>query len=291
MPERVQTKTEIRAAFDSLGIRPRKRFGQNFLIDGNLMRRLAACAEIGSGDTVLEVGGGTGGLTDLLVVTAKRVIVVELDRALAGLLGERFEDRANVRVIEGDVLAGKNKIAPVVIDAVNAWAAASPGITALVANLPYAIATPLLANLLHQLPVVTRFCFAIQADVAERIEAAPATKAYGPLSVTLQTLADVRRIARVPADAFWPAPTIESTMLRVDVRPKVLASPESIARFISFVRDAFLHRRKMLKHTLSRSLDESAYAVAADLVDLTRRPEHLSPAEWLELARRTVLAE
>jgi 16S rRNA (adenine1518-N6/adenine1519-N6)-dimethyltransferase len=290
MIEHVQTKTEIRTTLDSLGIRPQKRFGQHFLIDGNLMRCLADCAEVGPLDTAFEVGGGTGGLTDLLAATAGRVVVAEIDRALAGLLRQRFADRPSVRLIQGDVLAGKNRIAPAVIDAVNDWAAVPPGTTALVANLPYAVATPLLMNLLHELPAVTRFCFTIQRDLAERIQAAPGTKAYGPLSVTLQTLADIRRIVRVPASAFWPAPAVDSTMLRLDVRTDVLPGLEAIARFITLVREAFLHRRKMLKHTLSRSLDERAFAAATELLDLTRRPEDLSPPEWVALARRTVLS-
>ncbi|HUU84978.1 MAG TPA: 16S rRNA (adenine(1518)-N(6)/adenine(1519)-N(6))-dimethyltransferase RsmA [Phycisphaerae bacterium] len=287
----VQTKTEIRAALDSLGIRPQRRFGQHFLIDGNLMRRLADCAEIGERDTILEVGGGTGGLTDLLAARAAKVIVAEIDHALAGLLRDRFADRQHVCLIEADALAGKNRIAPAVIDAVIELAAAPPDRTALVANLPYAVATPLLMNLLHELPVVERFCFTIQRDVAERIQAAPGTKAYGPLSVTLQTLTDIHRVARVSPSAFWPPPTVESSMLRIDVRHDVLPGPEPIARFVAFVREAFLHRRKMLKHTLSRILDERAFAAAADLLDLTRRPEDLPPPEWLDLARRTVLTD
>ena len=291
MTDHVQTKTEIRATLESLGISPRKRFGQHFLIDGNLMRRLADCAEIGPDDTILEVGGGTGGLTDLLAAAAGRVVVAEIDRALAGLLRERFADRSTVGVIEGDVLSNKNRIAPAVINAVNERAPDPPGAAMLVANLPYAVATPLLMNLLHELPVVTRFCFTIQRDVADRIEAAPGTKAFGPLSVTLQALTDIRRIARVPASAFWPAPTVESAMLRLDVRPDVLPGPDALAKFVALVREAFLHRRKMLKQTLSRILDEAALVAAGDLIDLTRRPDDITVLEWLELARRTVLED
>jgi 16S rRNA (adenine1518-N6/adenine1519-N6)-dimethyltransferase len=210
---------------------------------------------------------------------------------LAGFLGQRFAGRPHLRLIEGDVLANKNQVAPAVIEAVNEAAAASSGTTALVANLPYAVATPLLTNLLHELPVVTRFCFTIQRDLADRIEASPGTKAYGPLSVTLQALTKIRRLARVPASAFWPTPNVDSTMLRIDLRSDVLPGPEAIARFITFVREAFLHRRKTLRHSLSRCLDERAFAAATSLIDLTRRPEELTVPEWLDLARRTVLAD
>ena len=290
MTRHVQTKTEIRAILDSLGAGPRKRLGQHFLIDGNLMRRLAACAEIGPDDGAVEVGAGTGGLTDLLAAAASGVVAVEIDRALAAFLRQRFAEHGAVRVLETDVLANKNRIAPEVIEAVNELAEGSGGRVALVANLPYSVATPLLVNLLHELPVVTRMCFTVQRDLAERIEAVPRTKAYGPLSVVLQAAADIRRIAYVPAAAFWPAPRVESAMLSLNVRPRPpLDGPGRLARFTRLVRDAFGHRRKTLKYNLSRCLDESACAAAAEVIDLTCRPEDLSVDEWIGLAARTVL--
>ncbi|MHC4235389.1 MAG: 16S rRNA (adenine(1518)-N(6)/adenine(1519)-N(6))-dimethyltransferase RsmA, partial [Planctomycetota bacterium] len=272
MTQHVQTKTEIREILDSLGVGPQKRLGQHFLIDGNLMRRLAAAAEIGSGDAVLEVGAGTGGLTDLLAATAGRVLAVELDRALARFLRKRFSDRPDVRIIATDVLANKNRIAPQVADALSELSNMTSGRLALVANLPYNVATPLVANLLQELPAVTRMCFTVQRDVAERIQAAPRSKAYGPLSIALQAVARIRRIARVPASAFWPAPKVDSTMLRLDVEPRPpLDDAELLGRFIRFVRRAFFHRRKTLKFNLSRCLSEAALAKAADLFNLTRR--------------------
>jgi 16S rRNA (adenine1518-N6/adenine1519-N6)-dimethyltransferase len=290
VPAHVQTKTEIRALLEALGVRPRKRFGQNFLIDGNLMRRLAVAAEIGPEDAVLEVGAGTGGLTDLLVEAAGRVVAVEIDRALAGLLRERFAGRDNVTLIEGDVLHSKNRLASPVVEAVNRAAASVSGRTVLAANLPYSVATPLLMNLLHELPVVSRLCFTVQRDVAEKIEAVPRTKAYGPLSIALQAATRIRRVAQVPASAFWPQPNVESSMLRLDVDRRHLAGPAEVARFTALVRDAFSHRRKTLKYNLARCLDEAALAAVGEAFDLSRRPEDLSVDEWLTLARRTVLA-
>ena len=287
MAEHVQTKTEIRATLESLGIRPQKRFGQHFLIDGNLMRRLVESAEIGPGDVVLEVGCGTGGLTDLLVEAAGRVVGVEIDRTLADFLRQRFADRPGFRLVEGDVLHSKNRMASEVVATMTEGAAAAGGRTLLVANLPYNVATPLLMNLLHELPVMTRFCFTVQSDVADRIEAAPRSKAYGPLSVTLQTLTSIRRIARIPPSAFWPAPQVESAMLRLDTRENPFTTPEAVAGFIRFVREAFHHRRKTLKFNLARILNEQALTTAATLIDLTRRPEDLSVQEWAELVLRT----
>ncbi len=286
MPAHVQTKTEIRAALQALGVRPRKRHGQHFLIDGNLMRRLVAVAEIEPDDVVLEVGPGTGGLTDLLVQTARRVVAVEIDRALAAALRDRYAGQPQLQLVEGDVLQTKNSLAPAVIEAVNA--AAGDSRTLLVANLPYNIATPLLINVLHELPVVTRFCFTVQGDLAERIEASPRTKAYGPLSITLQAAATVARVAQVPASAFWPEPNVESSMLRLDVHRQNLASARDLACFTALVREAFAHRRKTLRYNLSRCLDQQAYTVAEQLLDLSRRPEDLGVQEWLQLARRTL---
>ncbi len=284
MPVHVQTKTEIRATLAALGIRPRRRLGQNFLIDGNLMRRLADAAEIGPNDVVLEVGPGTGGLTDLLVGRAHQVIAVEIDRALAAHLRDRFAEQANFTLIERDVLANKNRLAPDVVEAVNRAAVCRRVL--LVANLPYGVASPLLLNLLHELPVVRRYCFAVQRDVADKMVAAPGCKAYGPLSIVLQAATEVRRIAQVPATAFWPQPKVESTMLRLDRVAQHLSGPTEVAAFATLVRNGFAHRRKTLRYNLVRCLDEGALADAAESTNLSRRPEQLTVDEWLELARR-----
>ncbi|MCP4249876.1 MAG: ribosomal RNA small subunit methyltransferase A, partial [bacterium] len=140
----VQTKTEIRGILDSLGLRPQKRFGQHFLMDGNLMRQLADGAEIGGGDAVVEVGPGTGGLTDLLADAAAAVLAVEIDRGLAAFLTQQYADRPQVRILNTDVLANKNRLSPSVTGAVAEMAATTGGRCLLVANLPYNVATPLL---------------------------------------------------------------------------------------------------------------------------------------------------
>ncbi|MCP4250299.1 MAG: hypothetical protein GY778_24920, partial [bacterium] len=145
-------------------------------------------------------------------------------------------------------------------------------------------------NLLHELPVVTRLCFTIQRDVADRIDAVPGDKAYGPLAVILQATTCIRRLARVPASAFWPAPQVESAMLRLDVQPRpLLDTPQRLARFTGLLRGAFHHRRKTLKSNLGRCLEPAALETAAGLVNLSRRPEELTVSEWIELARQTVL--
>ena len=226
----VQTKREIQALLASEGVRPRKRHGQNFLIDGNLMRRLAAGADLDSADTVLEVGPGTGGLTDLLIPRAGHVIAVEIDLALQRILGQRYADAANLTLLRGDVLASKHQLNPE-LDAILQEGAPRPGCVKLVANLPYQVATPVVMNLLVQYPGVRRLCFTVQAEVGERILAGPGTKAYGPLSIVTQSLCRAEQLARVPATAFWPVPKVESVLLRLKVGPTPFADQERCAAF------------------------------------------------------------
>ncbi len=283
---RVQTKADIREAMASMGINPQKKFGQNFLIDGNLMRRLVESAELMSDDGVLEVGVGTGGLTDLLVEAAGRVAAVEIDRALAEFVRKRFTELTTFQLIEGDVLRDKNHLADKVVVGVQQLAAATAGRTMLVANLPYSVATPLLINLLHELPQVSRFCFTVQRDVAEKMVAPPRTKAYGPLGIILQAYTTIKKVAQLPASVFWPQPTIESSMLRLDLKVGSASDSDSLAHMSRLVRSAFLHRRKTLRYSLKRRLDEANQAELEESFDLTRRPEELSVDEWIALARQ-----
>ena len=202
--QHVQTKREITELLSEAGMRPRKRFGQHFLIDGNLMRRLCEAGEVTKNDRVLEVGGGTGGLTDLLVETAADVICVEVDQRLCGILESRFAARANFRVVHGDVLESKHRLNAEVIQAVRREPR-SDGVK-LVANLPYQIATPLVMNLVLDHPEVTRLVFTVQREVADRLMACPGTKAYGPVSIVTQLLCKVEIVATLSPDVFWPRP-------------------------------------------------------------------------------------
>lgn len=224
----VQTQREIRALLDAGGLRPRKRFGQHFLIDGNLMRRLVRAAEPGLDDVVLEVGGGTGGLTDLLIGRVAHVVCVEVDTHLHALLADRFRDpirNHQLTLLHGDVLEGKHRISAEVLKAVKtSWdrrpsCKTSGGQVKLVANLPYSVVTPLVMNLLVDEPMVRRLVFTVQAEVGERLTAQPGSKAYGPLSIMAQGLCRIRVVARVSARSFWPRPAIDSLMLRMDVLP------------------------------------------------------------------------
>ena len=284
-PEPVQTKKQIEALLAAGGLRPQKRLGQHFLIDGNLMRLLAAKAELDPSDVVLEVGAGTGGLTDLLATRAARVVCVEIDRGLLEILSDRFSGVPTVVLIRGDVLESKHRIMVEVISAIRDHPGGSGAKVKLVANLPYKVATPLVMNLLTDHPWVGRLCFTVQAEVGERLTAKPGGKAYGPLSIIAQTLCRIETIARIPPQAFWPSPKVDSVMIRLDVTDSPFTDLDDLQRFTSLVRGTFDHRRKTLRSALGYVLNESARARICERFDTTRRPEQLTGPEWVELHR------
>ncbi len=283
--EHVQTKSEIAAILASAGMRPRKRFGQHFLIDGNLMRRLVAAAELGPDDLAIEVGPGTGGLTDLLVARAGRVVAVEIDTTLQLVVSDRFREQPNFTLIAADALASKHHLTEELVAQICSFDNPN-GAVKLVANFPYQVATPLVMNLLIDYPQVRRFVFTVQAEVGDRVTADPGSKAFGPLAIVAQLLADVSTVAKLPPEVFWPRPDVYSVMLRLDVKQSPFFDCSTLRRFVSFVRGVFEHRRKTLRGAVGFVTDtETRDRVCAD-VDATRRPESFDRAEWLALFAR-----
>lgn len=283
--EHVQTKREIEQILDERGLHPRKRFGQHFLIDGNLMRRLADAAVIESGDTVLEVGPGTGGLTDLLANRMAgvdgRLVCVEIDRDLHAFLAERFRGNKRVELILGDVLAGKHELMPQVAELL----ASSQHSVKLVANLPYQAATPLIMNLLVDYPAVAQLCFTVQAEVGERITATPGGKDYGPLAIISQSVCDAVTLARIGPQSFWPRPAVDSVMLRLDVVRRPFDGPDAMRRFSAFVRGVFEHRRKRIRAAAAYVVSPAQLDMLEAKFDLSRRPEQVAIEQWIDLFR------
>ena len=211
-PPSYQTKSDVASLLADAGVRPRKRWGQHFLVDGNLMRRLLQSAEISSEDTVLEVGPGTGALTEHLVTAARSVVAVEIDPVLFGIVEDRLKAVQNLTLVNGDVLSTKHLIAPDVREAISRSSPKPPGRMMMVANLPYQVATPLIINLILSDFGFERFCVTVQREAADRLDAAPQTKQMGPVSVLVQATCKLTRLANLPPSVFWPQPKVsEST--------------------------------------------------------------------------------
>jgi 16S rRNA (adenine1518-N6/adenine1519-N6)-dimethyltransferase len=252
MPASRQTMSYLRNLFARRGIAPQHRYGQNFLIDLNLHELIARAAEVGPTDVVLEVGPGAGALTSLLAERASAVVAVEIDPAMARLTAEAVSGRPNVRVLNRDALAGKHRIDPEVLDNLRAGLAVAPDRRLkLVANLPYNVATPLISNLLiHPELCPALMVVTIQLELAERLRAAPATEAYGGLSVLVQALADVEVVRTLPSKVFWPRPKVDSAVVKIRPDPAKRAAIADLTWFHEVVRQVFLHRRKNLRGVL-----------------------------------------
>jgi 16S rRNA (adenine1518-N6/adenine1519-N6)-dimethyltransferase len=272
-----QTKHHIQALLAGANMRPRYRFGQNFMIDGNLVRLVADAGKIVAGDWVIEVGPGTGTLTEEILSRGGQVLAVEIDRDLASLLRERFGAREDFRLVVGDALATKHALNRELAEAIRA--AKLKGRTArLVANLPYNIASPLIIELL--IAGVDLLAFTVQKEVAERLKAAAGDEAYGTLSIIAQFLSDVEILRTLPPQAFWPAPKIESSLVRLTRRDRL---GDSAAAFGTFVRAIFSSRRKTLRKAILQAGLNAEKMLEATGIDPQKRPEEISPDEFLAL--------
>ncbi|HEV2641855.1 MAG TPA: 16S rRNA (adenine(1518)-N(6)/adenine(1519)-N(6))-dimethyltransferase RsmA [Candidatus Elarobacter sp.] len=248
-----------------------KRFGQHFLADRAALERIVAAIDPTAADTVVEIGPGRGALTDLLAPRAGRLIAVELDRALATMLRERFAEQPSVTIVENDILHTD----------LGALAGAD---YLLVGNVPYYITTPILFHVLAgALP--RRAVFLVQREVADRMMAIPGSKAYGALSVNLQVSARVERVFDVPPGAFRPPPRVDSTVVRVMPLATPLVPAGEQPRLRSFVQSLFSQRRKQLG-TILRGLGHDVPAVLGPLgIDPAVRPERLTPEQFITLFR------
>ncbi len=252
--------------------RARKRFGQNFLIDQGVIERIVAAINPRGEDNLVEIGPGQGALTGLLLAANPRLTAIELDRDLAALLRAKFAAYPDFRLIEQDALK---------ID-FNGLAGGRP--LRVVGNLPYNISTPLIFHLLAHAGIIRDMHFMLQREVVERMAAEPGSKSYGRLSVAVQYLCRVDYLFGVPPGAFFPAPKVESAIVRLSphaIKPMEASDP---ARFFELVNLCFQQRRKTLRNNLkpwARDHDLDALGI-----DLGRRPETLSVAEFVELSNR-----
>jgi 16S rRNA (adenine1518-N6/adenine1519-N6)-dimethyltransferase len=263
------------------GHRARKRFGQHWLSDANVLDRIVDAAAIEPGDHLLEVGPGRGALTErLLASPAASLLAIELDRDLVAGLRQRFGADPRFQLLEGDVLA-----LPLVPPA-------GPVPEKVVANIPYNITGPLLERLVGRLdrPLESPYralVLLVQREVGERIRALPGSSAYSALSVRMQLLARCRTVCAVPPRCFSPPPKVQSEVIRLDPLPPDQRLEASLARRTeALLRRCFAARRKMLRNTLAGLLPRQeleAAAVAAG-ISLDQRPQELAPERWLALA-------
>lgn len=252
----MQTLAQIREILDARGLSPKKSLGQNFLIDHNLIRKLVDASGVGAvgavgagvqpGDSVLEVGPGTGALTEELLARGCRVVAGELDAQLSDFLRERHAGNPSFTLVEGDCLAGKRAVAPALLDALGA------GPFTLVANLPYGAATPLMLALMTGIPRCRGLFVTIQREVADRLLAGPGQEEYGAISVVADAACERLRIAKLPGECFWPRPDVESAMVGLTRRPQPLSA--DLAGLADFAQFLFGKRRKQIGSILGSAL-------------------------------------
>lgn len=267
-----QTLGDIKSLLTAHGLRPKHRFGQNFLHDANQMRRILEAADVRPGELVLEVGPGTGALSERLLEAGAAVVAVEVDADLEPILRDRtaaFGDRFTLLV--ADVLAGKHELNPDLARLLGGRP------FKLIANLPYNVASPLLVNLAVDFPGMTLAIVMVQREVADRLAAKPGGKDYGPLSVIVQTLCEVQRVATLAPGCFWPPPDVHSAVVKLTRRAQPLTDdPKALS---ALLHTLFSKRRKQLGTILGRDRAFPA-GIAADA-----RPEQLSVEQLVALSR------
>lgn len=267
----MQTLAQIRSMLEDRGLAPKKSLGQNFLIDHNLIRRLVDASGVQTASLVLEIGPGTGTLTEELLDRGCRVIACELDDGLCDLLTDRFADRPEFTLIRGDCLASKRSLAPDVVQALGDAA------FQLVANLPYGAGTPLLLILLTRFPQCRSMHVTIQREVAERIIAPAGSADFGSISVVAQACAEMTRLATLPPECFWPRPKVDSAMIALQRKPIPLT--DNLVGLADVAQKLFTQRRKQVAPAC-RTL---GLALPPDLQP-TRRVCEMSPEEFVKVA-------
>ncbi len=265
------------------GLAPQRSLGQNFVVDPNTVRKIARIADVHSGDIVLEIGAGLGSLTAALAETGAQVIAVEVDRGIVPVLREQMANIPNVEVVEADAMTlNWHEFLADINTRHNRSADAT---FHLVANLPYNIATPLVADLLDGVPAIQSMLVMVQSEVGERLCAPAGTEAYGALSVKIAYWANAQIAGSVPPTVFLPRPKVDSALVKI-VRHATLplgdVAPEAL---FQLVRTGFAKRRKMLRSALAGVVTAEQF-VEAD-VEATLRAEQLDLAAWGRLARVT----
>jgi len=267
-------KKDLIELMDRYQIKPSKSLGQNFVIDPNTIHKIIREARIQLGDQILEIGPGFGSLTSELAKFGK-VVAIEFDRFLLPGLTEVITSHGveeKVEIIHADAM--KIPWTQFLSEREGTWK--------MISNLPYNIASPLLITMLEEAPQIEEIFVMVQKEVAERFAATPGTNAYGIPSVKSQYWSEVSLISKVSPAVFYPAPRVDSALLQF--KRRTMPMPVNLSTFNGIVRNAFTHRRKMLRKSIGRGIAQSTFADAN--VDPRSRPEELSVKNWVDLANR-----
>lgn len=280
-------KQALQRLLQAHGLRPQSKWGQNFLIDLNLLNFIARAAGAGPGDLVLEVGPGTARLSRELARAGAEVLAVELDRGLAAVARAEMAGFPNFSLIEGDVLAGKSALNPEALAALAEKARDGAKTLKCVSNLPYSAGTPVIANLLSSPLPWARAVFLLQYEVGQRLLAAPGGDDYGILAVKTAFAGRAEILRRVPPDVFWPVPGVDSAVVRIDFFPAGQRAAVPWAQLDQTLRAAFGARRKTLAKALRGVIAPGALetALARHGLRPDARAEDAPPEAFLDLAR------
>ena len=288
----MQTKRQIQQLLASAGVSPNKRLGQHFLVDLNLMRLLVDSANIARDDVVLEVGCGTGSLTEALVERAGRVVAVELDRTLFGIAERQLAKVENVALVNNDVLESKHVLNRTVLEALALAHKEHSGRLLLVANLPYNVASPVMMNLVSGPTVADGMYITVQKEVAQRMTASPGSRDYGTLSIYLSATGDSTMARTLGPSVFWPRPQVDSAMISFLRRREKVERITNIALFGEVVNLFMGHRRKTLLACTKLARERLGAAVDWPQifekcgVEPTKRPEQLCVEGYVAIANQ-----
>ena len=260
------TRRSLSALLADHDLEPSRALGQNFVVDPNTVRRIARLAGVGPTTPVVEVGAGLGSLTLALAETGAPVLAVERDRHLIPVLRAQTAGADRVRVVEGDAMALDW---PALLAGAERWV--------LVANLPYNVATPLVLDLLAEVPAIERMLVMVQWEAGERLAAGPGSKAYGIPSVKVALRATARIVTKVGPDVFLPRPRVDTALVEI-IRRDRLATDADAEHLVALVETAFGQRRKMLRRSLAGLVPPEAFVAAG--IDPQERPERLSVEAW-----------
>ena len=278
--------TETKAVLDMFGFSFAKKYGQNFLIDGNIVSNIVKNAGITKEDTVLEIGPGIGTMTQVLCEQAKNVIAVEIDKRLIDVLTFTLRDYDNVTVINSDIL--KCNIEELCKQY------SSNGRLKVVANLPYYITTPIIMELLEKNnnSVIESITVMIQKEVSERLGAEPGNKDYGAITLSINYYSDANIVMTVPASCFMPRPNVDSAVIRMDIYDKPPVVTKDEVKMFKVIKAAFSQRRKTLVNSVSSSTDIAKETILKSLNEMglseSVRGETLSLEQFAELSDRII---